>query len=160
MEESAEERRQRLKRLREEAAGQGHKNDSEATTAAKAKEFSDLSFRNYKPRNEVIGARKVLLSICCLAACGVCWSPGKRSGCLLQKEASKPRELDAPAASTLAEAIKDDQSAIDAFAPKKPHMDLKRDVGRQLRKLDRRTAQAIDELRVELEMQEAEENQE
>lgn len=77
----------------------------------------------------------------------------------MQKEASKPRELDAPAASTLAEAIKDDQSAIDAFAPKKPHMDLKRDVAKSLRKLERRTAQAIDELRVELELQEAGEDQ-
>lgn len=160
MEESADEQRQRLKRLREEAAGQGHKNDGETTTAAKAKEFSGLSFRNYKPRNEVIGATKVFLSICCLAACGVCCSPSKRQSFVLQKEASKPRELDAPAASTLAEAIKDDQTAIDAFAPKRPHMDLKRDVGKSLRKLERRAAQAIDELRVELEMQEAGENQE
>lgn len=66
MEETAEERRQRLKRLREEAQGQGHRNDAEqepaqANAADKANEFSDLSFRNYKPRNEVIGVRKVPL---------------------------------------------------------------------------------------------------
>lgn len=77
----------------------------------------------------------------------------------LQKEASKPRELDAPASSTLADVIKDDQTAIDAFAPKKPHMDLKRDVSKSLRKLERGTALAIDELRVELELQDATENQ-
>jgi hypothetical protein len=63
MEETAEERRQRLKRLREEA--QGIQNEGEQANADKgaaknkAKEFTDLSFRNYKPRNEVIGARKV-----------------------------------------------------------------------------------------------------
>lgn len=71
MEESAEERRQRLKRLREEVQGQGHQNDGEQANAAKAKEFSDLSFRNYKPRNDVIGARKVPFHICCSAFCGV-----------------------------------------------------------------------------------------
>jgi hypothetical protein len=78
---------------------------------------------------------------------------------LVQKEASKPRELDAPAPSTLVEAIKDDQTAIDAFAPKKPHLDLKRDVAKALRKLERQTQRAIDDLRIELELQDASENQ-
>lgn len=77
----------------------------------------------------------------------------------LQKEASKPRELDAPSSSTLIEAIKDDQTALDAFAPKKPHMDLKRDVARSLKRLERSTARAIDELRVELELKDAAEEQ-
>lgn len=73
----------------------------------------------------------------------------------MQKEAAKPRELDVPTRSTLAEVIKDDQTAIDAFAPKKPHMDLKRDVAKALRKLERQTQRAIDELRVEVELQAA-----
>jgi len=55
----------------------------------------------------------------------------------------------------LAEVTKDDQTAINAFAPKKPHQDLKRDVAKALRKLDRQTQRAIDELRVELELQDA-----
>lgn len=59
MEESAEERRQRLKRLREDAQGHGHQNDGEVAKPDNASKFSDLSFRNYKPRNEVIGVRKV-----------------------------------------------------------------------------------------------------
>jgi hypothetical protein len=74
----------------------------------------------------------------------------------MQKEASKPRELDKPAASTLADVLKDDRTAIQAFAPKKPHMDLKRDVAKSLRKLEHATAEAIYELKVELEMQENE----
>lgn len=82
------------------------------------------------------------------------------NGGRIQKDASKPRELDAPASSTLADVIKDDQTAIQAFAPKKPHMDLKRDVAKSLRKLERATAQAIDELRVELELKDAADNQE
>lgn len=71
----------------------------------------------------------------------------------MQKEAAKPRELDAPKPSALAQVTKDDQTAIDAFAPKKPHLDLKRDVAKALRKLQRQTQHAIDDLRVELELQ-------
>lgn len=73
----------------------------------------------------------------------------------MQKEAAKPRELDAPKPSALAEVTKDDQTAIDAFAPKKPHVDLKRDIGKALRKLERQTQRAVDELRIELELQDA-----
>lgn len=72
-----------------------------------------------------------------------------------QKEAAKPRELDAPKPSTLAEVTKDDQTAIDAFAPKKPHQDLKRDIAKAMRRLERQTQRAIDDLKVELELQDA-----
>jgi hypothetical protein len=55
MEDPAE-RRERLKRLREEAQAQ---TNDQARGKEAAAAFSDLHFRNYKPRNELIGARKV-----------------------------------------------------------------------------------------------------
>ena len=67
--------------------------------------------------------------------------------------AAKPRALDA-AAVAVDTATAPQQTAIDAYAPKKPHMDLKRDAAKSLRKLERATQRAIDEMRVELELQE------
>jgi hypothetical protein len=66
-----------------------------------------------------------------------------------------PRDLDT-ATITPATEEQDHQTAIDAYAPKKPHLDLKRDASTAMRKLQRATQQAIDELRVELELQEGE----
>lgn len=73
---------------------------------------------------------------------------------LTQIPAAKPRALDEPAPAPAQEA---EQTAIDAYAPKKPHLDLKRDAARSLRKLERATQRAIDELRVELQLQEGQE---
>lgn len=42
------------------------------------------------------------------------------------------------------------QDVIEAYAPKKPHLDLKRDVAKRLAKLERKTQQAIWELAQEL----------
>lgn len=69
----------------------------------------------------------------------------------LQVPAAKARALDTVTVAPDDPAAK--QTAIDAYAPKKPHMDLKRDAARSLRKLDRETQRAIDELRVEVELQ-------
>ena len=66
--------------------------------------------------------------------------------------AAKPRALDAAAVAADVDAAPQ-QTAIDAYAPKKPHMDLKRDAAKSLRKLERVTQRAIDEMRVELELQ-------
>lgn len=68
----------------------------------------------------------------------------------MQVPAAQPRDLDRV---TIAADAEPNQSAIDAYAPKKPHLDLKRDAAKSLRKLERATQRAIDELRVELELQ-------
>lgn len=68
----------------------------------------------------------------------------------VQVPAAQPRDLDKV---TVAADGEPNQTAIDAYAPKKPHLDLKRDAAKSLQKLDRATQRAIDELRVELELQ-------
>lgn len=67
--------------------------------------------------------------------------------------AAKPRALDAPKPTGRLDGA-DKQSAIDSYAPKKPHLDLKKDVAKSLRKLERATQRAIDELYLELQLQE------
>lgn len=67
---------------------------------------------------------------------------------MLQVPAAKAPELDAP--TTEADAPMTQQDVIEAYAPKKPHLDLKRDVAKRLAKLERKTQQAIWELAQEL----------
>ena len=70
----------------------------------------------------------------------------------VQVAAAKPRPLDAAKPAPLPEPAQQ-RTAIDEYAPKKPHADLKRDASKSLRKLERATQRAIDELRVELELE-------
>ena len=71
----------------------------------------------------------------------------------MQVPAAKPQALP-PATITPATDAAAQHTALDAFAPKKPHLDLQRDASKALRKLERATQRAIDELRVEVELQE------
>lgn len=71
----------------------------------------------------------------------------------MQVAAAKPRALDAATIKPAEPSSQPNETAIDAYAPKRPHMDLKRDAAKSLRKLERATQRAIDELRVELELQ-------
>jgi hypothetical protein len=180
--ESAEERRERLKRLREDATandGQRTGQSKEDATASKAEtghhqHIPTISFRNYKPRDKSIASQTVRIPAWYIQGGGnsahsmlhvalrwlfvssndCCLFAGCTSNSLyvFQVPAAKPRALDAPKLSQQSDG-EDRKSAIDAYAPKKPHLDLKKDVSKSLRKLERATQRAIDELLVELHMQ-------
>lgn len=74
----------------------------------------------------------------------------RRHWLVMQVPAAKSRHLDAP---DMTAPRVDRVAAVDEYAPKKPHLDLKRDIAKKLHKLDRETQRAIDELGAELALQ-------
>lgn len=123
--ENAQERQARLQKLREAAQAANPTPDANKSDD-RAKDTPTVKFRNYKPRNETLNHERV--------------------------EAAKARPLDEPAAE--GGAPRTQQEIIESYAPKKPHLDLKRDAAKRLRRLERATQRAIDELRVEVELEE------
>eukprot|EP00884_Botryococcus_braunii_P000948 jgi/Botrbrau1/10854/Bobra.0025s0032.1 len=126
--ETAEQRRERLRALREEAASR----DVEAAEPAQQQNGADepvLKFRNYAVKDKQI-EHKVI-------------------------EPAHAPEFEEPTAEP-PEAVPAEEILVNV-APKKPNWDLRRDVAKQLEKLERRTQRAMIQIMQEQERLQLEE---
>lgn len=122
--EDAASRRDRLRRLREEAEGGGGEDAAAAAAAAPDTAVPVLKFRNYAPNDKSLPADLA--------------------------PASVPEPVAAPPVDNPVAAAGDDADALlAAVAPKDPAADLKRNIAAKLDKLERRTQRAMAEMLAE-----------